>query len=114
MEAAVIFALVMGNLLFMALGAISLLVAFKANTKWLKISAWVVYGIAVILSYGLALLMLPYFAPAIIAIRKNHPSWLAICALNWFAFTIILWIVALVWALSNPREVVIVRESEAG
>jgi hypothetical protein len=62
---------------------------------------------------GLFLLMLVAFAfgtaiyliPAIIAIRADHPNKTAIVVLNIFGgWTFIVWVVALVWALTKPQQ----------
>ncbi|WP_353799156.1 superinfection immunity protein [Thalassospira sp.] len=45
-----------------------------------------------------------YFIPTIIAFRRRHPSRVVILVLNILAFTIILWIVALVWSLKSIRN----------
>ena len=61
---------------------------------------------AVLLILGLAL----YFAPAIVATRKRHPQETAITTLNLFlGWTLIGWVVALVWAVSKstPRPVIV-------
>jgi hypothetical protein len=44
-----------------------------------------------------------YLIPAIVAIRSNHPNKTAIVVLNILAgWTFIVWVVALVWALTKP------------
>ncbi|MGO1120156.1 superinfection immunity protein [Rhodovibrionaceae bacterium A322] len=43
------------------------------------------------------------FIPTIIAVRVDHQNKLVIFVLNLLAFTVVAWIVALIWALSNPK-----------
>jgi len=51
----------------------------------------------------LALVLAAYFAPAIVARRRRHPSRQAIFAVNLLAgWTLIGWIGALAWALADP------------
>ena len=52
---------------------------------------------------GLGLLTLIYFIPAIVALKRKHHNRTAIFALNFFAgWTLLGWIVALVWSLTSP------------
>lgn len=45
-----------------------------------------------------------YLLPAIVALLKRHPKWLAIAAVNALTgWTIIGWIVAMVWAVRRPK-----------
>jgi CHASE2 domain-containing sensor protein len=54
---------------------------------------------------GFALLAVLHFAPTFIAVNRRHPRRIAIFVINLlFGWTIIGWIVALVWSLSPPRE----------
>ena len=49
--------------------------------------------------------MLLYFLPYLHANKKNHPQEHAIFILNLFAgWTIIAWVIALVWAFTEPKE----------
>ena len=55
---------------------------------------------------GAAILFALYFLPAIFAAWRHHPSADAITALNLFlGWTLIGWVVALVWALARPPQV---------
>jgi hypothetical protein len=46
-----------------------------------------------------------HFAPTFIAVWRKHPRRIAIFVINLlFGWTIVGWIVALVWSLSPPRE----------
>jgi len=49
--------------------------------------------------------MIMYFLPALEAHRRNHRNAVAICALNaLLGWTILGWIVALVWALTDNTK----------
>jgi hypothetical protein len=53
---------------------------------------------------ALAALAALHFAPTFIAVWRKHPRRIAIFVINLlFGWTILGWIVALVWALSPPR-----------
>lgn len=45
-----------------------------------------------------------YFLPTIIAFRRQHENKVAIFLLNWLAFTLVLWVIALVWSVKNPEK----------
>ena len=46
-----------------------------------------------------------HFAPTFVAVWRKHPNRIAIFVINLlFGWTIIGWIVALIWSLSPPRE----------
>jgi hypothetical protein len=48
-------------------------------------------------------LIVCYFIPALVAFSRKHHNAGAICALNIFlGWTVVGWVVSLVWALSNP------------
>lgn len=52
-----------------------------------------------------------YLLPAFIAFRRNHPNKVAITLLNVFlGATLIVWIVCLVWAFSNPAPATSARQ----
>jgi hypothetical protein len=54
---------------------------------------------------ALTALAVLHFAPTFIAVSRKHPRRIAIFVINLlFGWTILGWIVALVWALSPPRE----------
>ncbi len=54
---------------------------------------------------GLLALAALHFAPTFIAVSREHPRRIAIFVINLlFGWTVIGWVVALVWALSPPRE----------
>lgn len=64
----------------------------------LTVLAWVLGGI---------LSLLIYFIPSYIAVKKDHRNKAGIILLNLFlGWSVIGYIVALVWAMSNPRETV--------
>jgi Superinfection immunity protein len=53
----------------------------------------------------LAILLIVYFVPSIVASRRNHRNLLAIQVLNLFAgWTALGWLAALVWACTNNAE----------
>lgn len=53
-----------------------------------------------------------YFTPYLIANSKNHPQETAIFVLNLFAgWTIIAWIIALVWACTSAKEKVVIQRA---
>lgn len=53
-----------------------------------------------------------YWLPTIVAIARGSHSTLGIAVLNFFGFTGIGWILALIWALAaNPNERVIIIEN---
>jgi len=56
-------------------------------------------------SIGCMAMIAVYFAPAFVALIREHHNSLAIATLNLFlGLTVIGWVVALVWALTNPPE----------
>jgi len=62
-------------------------------------------GIGFFLLIGFAITASIYLIPAIIAIKSDHPNKTAIVVLNILAgWTFIVWVVALVWALTKPVE----------
>ena len=59
----------------------------------------------VIIVLGLAVLLLVYFLPTIVATVRHKRNALAILLLNLFAgWSLIGWVVAIVWAASVDRE----------
>jgi Superinfection immunity protein len=49
-----------------------------------------------------------HFLPAFLAFSRNHPSRWAILLVNiFFGWTILGWIIALIWALSAPPIVIV-------
>lgn len=59
------------------------------------------------LAMMLALAVL-YFVPTIIAVKRKHKSTGGIVALNILAgWTFVGWLIALVWSLSSPQQVVV-------
>ena len=55
-----------------------------------------------------------YFFPSLIARLRKKSNLLAIFALNLFlGWTLIGWVVSLVWALTKEKEVVVIRERDA-
>lgn len=61
----------------------------------------------------LMILFLMYWLPTLVAIARHTPSALGVAALNFFlGWTVIGWIMALVWALAaGPAQQVIVIEN---
>ena len=54
-----------------------------------------------------------YFMPAIVAYVRGHPSFIAILVLNLFlGWSLIGWVVALIWAFSDMR-VILLRSDDA-
>lgn len=52
-----------------------------------------------------------YLLPAFIAFRRNHPNKVVITLLNVFlGATLIVWVVCLIWAFSNPSTSVQPRQ----
>lgn len=87
----------------MALSRISSFVMLLANFDGIPV--W----IAAVAYFCLALLLVSalvgYLLPAIIASRGEHPDAAPIAVLNCLAgWTVVGWIVALVWALRKPRS----------
>jgi hypothetical protein len=64
--------------------------------------------------FGVIIALIPlYFLPTIVAIKKLHPSTLAITVLNLLTGGFFFgWVASLVWALSNPNKTVIFYEKE--
>jgi Na+/H+-dicarboxylate symporter len=56
-------------------------------------------------------LFVMYWLPTIIAIVRHAPSALGVAALNFFlGWTVIGWLLALVWALAaNPQQVIVIE-----
>lgn len=53
----------------------------------------------------LACLVALYFAPSIVAVSRNHHNSLSIFLLNLFlGWTLVGWVAALVWSVSNPSK----------
>ena len=66
--------------------------------------------VALFAIFGLVLALALYFLPTIIAQQRKHRSFGGIFALNFLlGWSLLGWIGALVWALSNPQPVVIVQ-----
>ncbi|MBN9232077.1 MAG: superinfection immunity protein [Legionella sp.] len=65
-----------------------------------------------ILGATIALTVL-YFLPTIVAIKKSHPSTVAISVLNLLiGFFFFGWVASLVWALSNSNKTIIIYKSD--
>lgn len=59
----------------------------------------------------LILLAFLYFIPTIIAVKRDHPSYLAIFAVNLIlGWMLIGWVIALVWSLSGISTPVVVPQ----
>lgn len=57
------------------------------------------------------LLIFVYFIPALVANNKQHPQASAITVLNLFlGWTLLGWVIALVWACSKQEKVIIQNE----
>lgn len=55
-----------------------------------------------------------YWLPTLIAIVRQTPSALGVAMLNFFlGWTVIGWIMALVWALAAPPRIIVVMEARA-
>jgi hypothetical protein len=69
-------------------------------------------GSAVMMTFLMILFMM-YWLPTLVAIVRHTPSALGVAALNFFlGWTVIGWIMALVWALAaGPAQQVIVIEN---
>ena len=64
------------------------------------------------MSLALLILAALYFAPAIVALMRRHRQSAAIIVLNVFlGWTLIGWVVALVWAVAATAQTVVVREA---
>jgi hypothetical protein len=56
--------------------------------------------------FTLLFLVFLYFLPAIIAAHRDHPSRTSILIVNTFlGFTVIGWVICLIWSLSGYRQV---------
>lgn len=54
----------------------------------------------------IALLLVLYFVPSMVALAREHHNTGAICALNLLlGVTVVGWVAALVWSLTNPPPV---------
>jgi len=52
-----------------------------------------------------ALCLIPYFLPTIVALMRDHPRSGGIFLINFlFGWTLIAWIICLVWAVSDDRR----------
>ncbi|WP_329743499.1 superinfection immunity protein [Dyella sp. A6] len=52
-----------------------------------------------------------YFLPAIVATSRKHPNATAICVLDLLlGWTLLGWVIALVWAFMTPAQVVVKRQ----
>lgn len=55
--------------------------------------------------FGILILAAIYFAPSVVAIMRKRDNFAAIFALNFFlGWSLIGWVVSLVWALSNEQK----------
>jgi hypothetical protein len=71
------------------------------------------FGAFVAVVLFLAISFVVYFLPAIIAGRRKHPNATAITVLNLIlGWTLLGWVVALVWALTVPPVAPKIAESE--
>lgn len=67
-------------------------------------------GAGLMLFAGVFLLGVLYFMPTISAYRAKHHSKDAIFMLNLFlGWTLLGWVAALVWAMTNPKPVIVVK-----
>ncbi|MGH2305347.1 superinfection immunity protein [Campylobacter taeniopygiae] len=60
------------------------------------------------------LLIVLYMLPAVIALCRKHSNWLIISLLNFLlGWTIIVWIVCLIWSfVSGVKQTIIIREEK--
>jgi heme/copper-type cytochrome/quinol oxidase subunit 2 len=57
----------------------------------------------ILVIFGVVITVLLYFVPAMVASNRKHSQTTAIAILNLFlGWTLIGWVAALVWALTNP------------
>jgi hypothetical protein len=77
------------------------------------ISSYGLYDLDTII-FGSIIALIPlYFLPTIVAIKKLHPSTLAITVLNLLTGGFFFgWVASLIWALSNPNKTIIVYKNE--
>jgi hypothetical protein len=53
-----------------------------------------------------------YFLPTIVAMARKHRQLPAIALLNIFlGWTVLFWILSLVWALTSPAQVVVIQQA---
>jgi hypothetical protein len=92
--------------------AIMWIFIFIAGLSFL-ISSYGPYDLDTII-FGSIITLIPlYFLPTIVAIKKMHPSTLAITVLNLLTGGFFFgWIASLVWALSNPNKTIVVYKNE--
>ena len=63
----------------------------------------------------LAIILAFYFLPTIVAYNKEHQSWTALFFLNLFlGWTLVGWVIALVWAFVKPPKVEVLNTLSAG
>jgi len=68
-------------------------------------------GIAVLLFFGL-IIGAVYFIPTGVAFATGHPHALMIAVANTlFGWTLLVWIVALVWACNKPRPAIVINQA---
>ena len=66
----------------------------------------------IVLVITLFLVLAFYFLPTIIALKRKSPHTTAVIIINFFfGFTLVGWIIALVLASKQPRQVVIIYNS---
>jgi Superinfection immunity protein len=71
-------------------------------------------GLSVLILFGLIIAAV-YFIPAGVAFSNGHPHALVIAVANTlFGWTLLVWIVALVWACHKPRPPVVINQVAAG
>lgn len=60
------------------------------------------------------ILLVLYMLPAVIAISRKHQNWLMITLLDFFlAWTVIVWIVCLIWSFVNSsKQTIIIKENK--
>ncbi|KTD57391.1 hypothetical protein Lsan_2574 [Legionella santicrucis] len=101
------------NRLLLRLVIIWIIICF-AGLSFL-INSYGLYDLDTII-FGFILALLPlYFLPTLVAIKKSHPSILAITVLNLLTGSFFFgWVASLVWALSNPNKTIIVKNISHG
>lgn len=94
-----------------ALGGVILMLIFGFIEEW-DFKAEHIFELIVLLIIPGILWTVIYFLPYLLANKKAHPQETAIFVLNLFAgWTIIAWIIALVWAYTNKENKVVIQQA---
>ncbi|MFI5020906.1 MAG: superinfection immunity protein [Alphaproteobacteria bacterium] len=90
------------GLIVAAFGALSLSGGESAEGWQAELAAWLFAGAAI---FDLSAGFLAYFAPLWIALLRHHPDAVGIATFNLLlGWTVIGWLLAMVWALSSVPE----------